>query len=117
MPAHSSHTHQHRTQKFLTQNDGEIVEIIRMCQGLCKISCVFCFETNRNNICLFPARISEALQNDCAKCSEKQKEAAEKVIKFMYKNKPDDWKQLQEKYDPDNTYYKKYENRLKDFVA
>jgi hypothetical protein len=68
-------------------------------------------------IFLFPAHISEALQNDCAKCTDKQKEAAEKVITFVYKNKPNEWKQLQEKYDPDNTYYNKYENRLKDIVA
>lgn len=57
------------------------------------------------------------MQTDCSKCSEKQKEGAEKVIKFMYKNKPDDWKQLQEKYDPDNTYYKKYEKTLKEITA
>jgi len=30
----------------------------------------------------------------------------------MYKNKPDDWKLLQEKYDPDNTYFKKYQSIL-----
>ena len=58
--------------------------------------------------------ITDALQDDCAKCSEKQRENSEKVIKFLYRNKPEEWKQLQEKYDPDNTYYKKYESRLKD---
>jgi hypothetical protein len=54
------------------------------------------------------------LQTDCAKCSEKQRETADKVIKFMYNNKPEDWKELQEKYDPDNTYFKKYESRQKE---
>jgi hypothetical protein len=58
-------------------------------------------------------RITDALQTDCAKCSEKQKEGAEKIIDFMYKNKPEEWKQLQEKYDPQNVYFKKYESRLK----
>jgi hypothetical protein len=61
---------------------------------------------------LFPAHIEDALQNDCAKCSDKQKEGSQKVIKFLYKNKPDQWKLLQEKYDPDNTYYKKYQDKL-----
>jgi hypothetical protein len=54
------------------------------------------------------------LLTECTKCSDRQKEAAEKVIKFLYNKKPDDWKQLQEKYDPDNTYYKKYEYKLKE---
>jgi hypothetical protein len=66
---------------------------------------------------LFAAHITDALQNDCAKCSEKQKAGAEKVIKFLYKNKPEQWKQLQEKYDPDNTYFKKYEDKLKDTAS
>jgi len=88
-----------------------------MCQELCKISCAFYFQTKWNDICLFPAHVAEALQNDCAKCSDKQKEAAEKIIKFLYKNKPEEWKQLQEKYDPDNTYYNKYEQKLKEIAA
>jgi hypothetical protein len=74
-------------------------------------------ETNWNNVCLFPAHIADALQTECSKCSDKQKEGTEKVIKFMYKNKPDDWKNLQEKYDPDNTYFKKYEYKLKEVTA
>jgi hypothetical protein len=53
------------------------------------------------------------LATDCEKCSEKQRALAEKVIKFLYRNRPDDWKELQEKYDPENTYYKKYESKLK----
>jgi len=70
-----------------------------------------------NNTCFFAARLSDALQTDCTKCSEKQKESADKVIKFVYKNRPDDWELLQQKYDPDNTYFKKYEHRLKDDTA
>lgn len=63
------------------------------------------------------SHVSDALQNDCAKCSDKQKSGAEKVIKFLYKNKPEQWKLLQEKYDPDNVYFKKYENKLKDTTS
>jgi hypothetical protein len=61
--------------------------------------------------------VADALQTDCAKCTDKQKEGAEKVIKFLYKNKPTEWKELQEKYDPDNTYLKKYEDKLKEITA
>jgi hypothetical protein len=101
----------------LTQNDGDVVEIIRMCQELCEICYAFYFDTNCNNVCLFAARLSDALQTECSKCSDKQRQNAEKIIKFMYRNKPDDWKLLQEKYDPDNIYYKKYEDKLKDISA
>jgi hypothetical protein len=31
----------------------------------------------------------------------------------LYNKKPEYWKQLQEKYDPDNVYFNKYEDRLK----
>jgi hypothetical protein len=68
-------------------------------------------------LALFAAAIGDALQNDCAKCSEKQKAGAEKVIKFLYKNKPEQWKLLREKYDPDNTYINKYEDQLKDTTS
>lgn len=66
---------------------------------------------------LLAAHITDALQNDCAKCSEKQKEGADKVIKFLYRNKPDQWNLLQEKYDPNHTYTKKYEDKLKDTTS
>jgi hypothetical protein len=56
--------------------------------------------------------IDDALKTDCAKCSDKQKEGAVEFIEFLYKNKPAEWKELQEKYDPDNTYIKKYKGRL-----
>jgi hypothetical protein len=61
---------------------------------------------------LISAHIKDALQTECSKCSEKQKEQAEKVIRFLYTKQPEQWKQLQEKYDPDNTYVTKYKDVL-----
>ncbi|XP_069685971.1 uncharacterized protein [Periplaneta americana] len=52
--------------------------------------------------------IADAIQTGCAKCTDKQKEGAEKVLNFLYKNKPDVWKELAAKYDPDDTYFKKF---------
>ncbi|KAK6643132.1 hypothetical protein RUM43_004637 [Polyplax serrata] len=49
-----------------------------------------------------------ALKEDCAGCSEKQKAGAETVIHFLSKNKPDLWKSLEEKYDPEGIYRKKH---------
>ncbi|XP_046994913.1 ejaculatory bulb-specific protein 3-like [Schistocerca americana] len=58
--------------------------------------------------------IPDALQNECAKCNEKQKEGVEKVIKFLVKEKKDIWERLRAKYDPDGSYYKNYEHYLKE---
>ncbi|VVC29322.1 Insect odorant-binding protein A10/Ejaculatory bulb-specific protein 3 [Cinara cedri] len=46
----------------------------------------------------------DGIQNKCARCSEKQKQGSEKIIKFLYEKKPDLWKQLEDKYDPTKTY-------------
>nr|AAB84283.1 p10 [Periplaneta americana] len=60
------------------------------------------------------SHVSDALQNDCAKCSDKQRAGAEKVINFLYNKKKPMWESLQKKYDPENTYVTKYADRLKE---
>jgi hypothetical protein len=52
--------------------------------------------------------IPDAIENKCADCSEKQKLASEKVIKYLYENKNDMWKELEAKYDPQGTYKQRY---------
>ena len=54
--------------------------------------------------------LPDALQTECNKCSEKQKENSDKVIRFIIEKKPEEWKELQQKYDPDNIYYNKYKD-------
>ncbi|KAJ3648853.1 hypothetical protein Zmor_020624 [Zophobas morio] len=56
--------------------------------------------------------IPDALQNECAKCNEKQKNGSRKVIRFLIKNKNDWWKELEAKYDKDGIYKKKYQAEL-----
>ncbi|XP_055545336.1 ejaculatory bulb-specific protein 3-like [Wyeomyia smithii] len=48
--------------------------------------------------------LPEALENKCAKCSEKQRETSTKVINNLMENRPEQWKSLRAKYDPDNKY-------------
>ncbi|XP_062552544.1 ejaculatory bulb-specific protein 3-like [Armigeres subalbatus] len=55
--------------------------------------------------------LPEALENDCAKCSEKQQTTSTKVIKYLTENKPEEWKALKAKYDPDNKYVQKYADK------
>jgi hypothetical protein len=63
---------------------------------------------------LFPAHIKDAVEDDCSKCSEAQKLGSEKVLVFLYRNKPDKFKEIRKKYDPENTYYLKHENLFKE---
>uniref|UniRef100_A0A023FAZ1 Putative pheromone binding protein n=1 Tax=Triatoma infestans TaxID=30076 RepID=A0A023FAZ1_TRIIF len=52
--------------------------------------------------------LPDALKTQCAKCNEKQKKGAEKVIRFMLENKRADFDALEKIYDPSGTYRKKY---------
>ncbi|KYN40381.1 Ejaculatory bulb-specific protein 3 [Trachymyrmex septentrionalis] len=57
--------------------------------------------------------LREGLENDCEKCTDKQKEMIRKVIKHLVTNKRDWWNQLKKKYDPDNKFATIYEERAK----
>lgn len=52
--------------------------------------------------------LPEALQTNCEKCSESQRADAIKVINYVIDNRPEQWKSLQAKYDPENIYAEKY---------
>lgn len=54
----------------------------------------------------------DALTTECKKCNEKQKESAEKVLRFLINEKKDVWAKLAEKFDPDNKFQVKYQNRV-----
>nr|QRF70953.1 chemosensory protein [Semiothisa cinerearia] len=60
------------------------------------------------------SHVKEALENNCGKCNEKQKEAVRKVIKYLINEKEEVWKKLVEKYDPDHKYSQKYVDELKE---
>lgn len=50
----------------------------------------------------------DALQSECSKCSEKQKEGSDKLIQYLIDNKPNYWIPLQQKYDPNGHYREHY---------
>ncbi|NP_001298147.1 ejaculatory bulb-specific protein 3-like precursor [Stomoxys calcitrans] len=54
--------------------------------------------------------LPDALKTECAKCSEKQRANSDKVLRYIIENKESEWKVLQAKYDPEQTYYNKYKN-------
>ncbi|KAL1493829.1 hypothetical protein ABEB36_009515 [Hypothenemus hampei] len=57
--------------------------------------------------------LPEALENECAKCSQKQRDGARKVIHYLIDNKRPYWNELAAKYDPDGKYLKKYQSQAK----
>lgn len=58
---------------------------------------------------LFPEYLPEALQNDCAKCSEAQKRNLKKVVTYLRTHNPRDWQALSAKYDPQGIHQKRSE--------
>lgn len=50
----------------------------------------------------------EAILTDCLKCSEKQKQNTDKVLKFMLKNKRADFDEVEKKFDPTASYRKRH---------
>nr|ALN66864.1 chemosensory protein [Phenacoccus solenopsis] len=60
--------------------------------------------------------LPEAIKTECAPCTEKQKEGAKKVIKHLTKNKPTEWKNLMDKWDPERKYREKYESRIDEIL-
>nr|UVB79210.1 chemosensory protein 4 [Heortia vitessoides] len=56
--------------------------------------------------------LPDALENNCSKCTPKQKTASDTVIRHLVNKQPDYWKELAAKYDPDNKYQDKYKDKL-----
>uniref|UniRef100_A0A182NU77 Chemosensory protein 3 n=1 Tax=Anopheles dirus TaxID=7168 RepID=A0A182NU77_9DIPT len=57
--------------------------------------------------------LPDALKTNCEKCSEKQRAGAIRVLNYIYNNRSAQWRKLQEKYDPENTYIEKYREQAK----
>uniref|UniRef100_A0A2M3ZE32 Putative insect pheromone-binding family n=1 Tax=Anopheles braziliensis TaxID=58242 RepID=A0A2M3ZE32_9DIPT len=57
--------------------------------------------------------LPDALQTNCAKCSEKQRTGAIHVIDYMIQHRNEQWKVLQKKYDPEGKYTSMYREDAK----
>ncbi|CAO1370853.1 unnamed protein product [Diamesa hyperborea] len=56
--------------------------------------------------------LPDALKTDCSKCSEKQRDGTDRVIRFLIEKKPKQWDDLQKRFDPENIYISKYKPEL-----
>ncbi|CAB3231650.1 unnamed protein product [Arctia plantaginis] len=61
--------------------------------------------------------VIEALENNCGKCTDKQKEGTKRVLSHMINNEEEYWNELTAKYDPENKYRTKYEKELREAKA
>ncbi|CAH1737627.1 ejaculatory bulb-specific protein 3 [Aphis gossypii] len=52
--------------------------------------------------------VPDAIQTECAKCNERQRKQAGKVLAHLLQYKPEYWKMLVQKFDPNNVYLRKY---------
>ncbi|XP_030758445.1 uncharacterized protein LOC115884097 [Sitophilus oryzae] len=56
--------------------------------------------------------LPDALHTDCSKCSETQKNGSKKIMRHLIDNKPEWWKELENKYDKEGSYKKQYREEL-----
>ncbi|KAJ2948456.1 hypothetical protein O0L34_g7704 [Tuta absoluta] len=98
------------TDKFDHINVDEILESQRLLRGY--IDCLMergrCTADSKT----LKETLPDALENDCNKCTKKQKESSDKVIRFLVNKRPDLWKELSAKYDPEDKYQEKYKDRI-----
>lgn len=52
--------------------------------------------------------VPDAIQTECSKCSERQRVQAGKVLAHLLQHKPEYWKMLVQKFDPNNVYLRRY---------
>lgn len=70
-----------------------------------------------NNAFFFSENMPDAIETDCSKCSEKQRQGSEVMMRYLIDNKPEYWNPLQEKYDPTGSYKQRYLESKKVEVA
>ncbi|XP_073950717.1 allergen Tha p 1-like [Choristoneura fumiferana] len=58
-------------------------------------------------------KLPEALETNCAKCTDKQKTVGKKLVHELKAKHPDLWQKLVAKYDPTGKYHKAFEDFLK----
>ncbi|XP_026819489.1 putative mediator of RNA polymerase II transcription subunit 26 [Rhopalosiphum maidis] len=59
-----------------------------------------------------PGMVPEAIQNECAHCTELQKKVIEKMMCYLNNHQPDILKEVAAKFDPNGEYMKQFINNL-----
>nr|UNG39398.1 chemosensory protein 4 [Apocheima cinerarius] len=54
--------------------------------------------------------LPDAIDNNCEMCTEWQREGADQVMQYIIEHRPGDWEKLEQKYNEDGSYKRKYLN-------
>lgn len=60
--------------------------------------------------------IVDALQNNCSKCHENQKEGVKKVLSNLINKRKELWEELKAIYDPTGEYTEKYKKEYNEIL-
>lgn len=98
------------TDKWDNINVDEILESQRLLKGYvdCLLDKGRCTPDGKD----LKETLPDALENECSKCTEKQKSGSDKVIRHLVNKRNDLWKELAVKYDPNNIYQERYKNKI-----
>ncbi|XP_011563206.2 allergen Tha p 1 [Plutella xylostella] len=98
------------TDKFDNVNLDEILESNRLLKGY--VDCLLDKGRCTPDAKTLKETLPDALENDCSKCTEKQKSGSDKVIRHLINKRPELWKELAVRYDPNNIYQDKFKDKI-----
>ncbi|KAH8232119.1 hypothetical protein KR038_006237 [Drosophila bunnanda] len=98
------------TDKWDNINLDEILESQRLLRGY--VDCLLDKGRCTPDAKTLKETLPDALENECSKCTQKQKEGSDKVISHLVNKRPELWEELSSKYDPDHIYQEKYKDKL-----
>ncbi|XP_038211129.1 allergen Tha p 1-like [Zerene cesonia] len=98
------------TDKYDNINVDEVLESERLLKGY--VECLMDRSRCPPDAKTLKETLPDALENECNKCTAKQKTNADKVIKHLVNKRPELWKELATKYDPDNIYQERYKDKI-----
>ncbi|XP_015438227.1 PREDICTED: ejaculatory bulb-specific protein 3-like [Dufourea novaeangliae] len=103
------------TEKYTTRYDNVDLDQILRSERLLKnyVNCLLEHGSCTPDGKELKKSLPDALENGCSKCSEKQKDGSEKVIRFLINERPETWERLQKKYDPTGEYTLKFKDEAK----
>lgn len=98
------------TDKWDHINVDEVLESQRLLKGY--VDCLLDRGRCTPDAKTLKETLPDALEHECSKCTEKQKEGADKVIRHLVNKRPELWKELAIKYDPDDIYQQRYKDKI-----
>lgn len=100
----------HYTDKWDHINVDEVLESQRLLKGY--VDCLLDRGRCTPDAKTLKETLPDALEHECSKCTEKQKSGSDKVIRHLVNKRPELWKELAVKYDPQNIYQERYRDKI-----